>query len=85
MNPLIWTLIGVVAAVATIYLYIFISPAYKRGEKFSLPILPFLGLVLLHLFVAFTVARYVAFGIDAVMLLWAIIARITHHGGNKNS
>jgi multisubunit Na+/H+ antiporter MnhB subunit len=80
-----WTLIGVVAAIATIYLYILISPAYKRREKFSLPILPFLGLAFLHLFVAFAAVRYVAFGIDAVMLTWAIIARVADGSDNENS
>ncbi len=85
MNFLMWAVIGIAVSIVTIYIYIFISPAYKRGERFSLPILPFFGLIVLHLFVAFPIVRFVAFGIDAAMLLWAIIARMAHHNGKKNT
>ena len=84
MNFLTWAVIGIAASIATIYIYIFISPAYKKGERFSLPILPFFGLIVLHLFVALPAVRYVAFGIDVAMLFWAVIARIAHHDGRKN-
>ena len=60
-----------------------ISPAYKRGERFSLPILPFVGLVILHLFIAFSVARYVAFSIDVLMLLWVAIYWTIEHVARK--
>ena len=69
----------------TLYLYVFISPAYKRKERFSLPLLPFAGLILLHLFAAFSAVRYTAFGVDVVMLLWAIVCRAIAHADRKNS
>ena len=84
MNMFNWLLIGLAVAIVTLYLYVFISPAYKRGEKFSLPILPFLVLVILHLFAWAWIVRYVAFGIDGLMLAWAAIARLILYAGSKN-
>jgi len=75
MNIYLWPLLGFVIAIATLYAYVLISPAYKSG-RFSLPILPFLSLVILHLFIGVEIVRYVAFGIDVLMLSWAAIIRI---------
>lgn len=85
MSAWVWSLIGFSVSIVTLYLYVFISPAYKRGERFSLPLLPFMGLIILHLFVAFSVVRYVALGIDVLMLVWAIACRAMTHAGRKNS
>jgi hypothetical protein len=76
MNAIIWAFGGVIVSVVVVFVYVFISPAYKIGERFSLPIVVFSGLALLHLFVVFVAVRYVVCGIDAVMLLWAITARV---------
>lgn len=85
MSAWVWDLIGVSVATVTLYLYVFISPAYKRGERFSLPLLPFAGLIILHLFVAFSVVRYIAFGVDMLMLAWATTCRVFTHAGRKNN
>lgn len=85
MSAWVWSLIGVPVSIATLYLYVFISPAYKRGERFSLPLLPFTGLIILHLLVVFSVVRYVALGIDVLMLVWAIACRAMTHADRKNN
>ena len=83
MSAWLWSLFGLVVSIVTLYLYVVISPAYKRGEHFSLPILPFAVIVILHLFAAFTSARYIAYGIDALMLLWAATFRIIAYADRK--
>lgn len=71
MNTLLWSLCGGATAIITLYLYVMISPAYKKGERFSLPLIPFFLLFVLHLFMAAVWVRFIAFGVDIAMLTWA--------------
>tara|TARA_B100001093_G_scaffold397263_1_gene384515 strand:+ start:2469 stop:2756 length:288 start_codon:yes stop_codon:yes gene_type:complete len=75
MSFTIWPVLGFFISIATLYAYIFVSPAYKKGERFSLPIIPFVALIFLHLFFAIEIFRYLALGVDLVMLIWAFVFR----------
>ena len=76
MNWYFWSLIGFVLGVCAIFLYMIVSPAYRRGQRFSLPLLPFAGIVALHLFIWFTPILWFCVFLDSAQLLYAIIARI---------
>ena len=69
-----WSLVGLAIGTGSLALYVAISPAYRRGERFSLPVLPFAAILGLHLFFCYVPVRWVCLGVDALHIAYAAIA-----------
>lgn len=76
MNALLWILGGFIFSLIVIRLYIFISPEYQNVERFSLPFILIIPLVIIHLFAPFEIMRYIALGLDCLIFLLALFFRL---------
>ena len=77
-----WTGIGLVVSVVVWCAYLLISPYYRKGETFSLPLL-FIGLsLILHCLFAVSVLRWFCLATDLFIISSALFARLRWIAGN---
>lgn len=79
-----YAILGLIVGSLTLYLHILISPAYRRGERFSLPLLPMLILLVFHLFIGIQTVFYFIITIDLALLTFDTIASLWTLITNQN-
>ena len=77
-----WIIIGVVLAIATIYLAIILQ--YRKGESFTLPIPLLAGLVLIHFGFGVELIRYVLLVLDSAIIIFALSLRLNENKKRKS-
>jgi hypothetical protein len=76
MQTILLLVPGQVIAVATLWAYVMLSPEYRRGEIFSLPLLFFAIVMAIHLTFPLSIMRWICIGIDGLILAVTFAARV---------
>lgn len=81
MNWFLWIAVGIVVAIATIYVATMLQ--FRKGESFSLPIPLLAGLLVLHFGFGVELVRYALFCLDGLIILGALVFRLIENRKRK--